>query len=143
MNPYDAARYLTKAVRESHEYASLKKAQEELKDEPSAREMLLDFRRQQLQLQRQVMAGLEVAEGQTDKQERLYQIISMNNLIRSYLEAEYRMSVLMQDVQKAVAEAFDLLFDPELLASPEELLDENEDGDWDEDAGDESENDAG
>ncbi len=125
MNPYDAARYLARAVRESEECSSLKTAQEELKNDPPAREMLLDFRRQQLQLQRQVMAGLDVAEEQMEKQERLYQIISMNNLIRNYLEAEYRMSVLMQDVQKTIAEAFELLFDPDLLVSPEEMLGEN------------------
>ena len=123
MNPYDAARYLTKAVRESREYTDLKKAQEELKSDPSAKEMLLDFRRHQLELQRQVMAGLEVAGEQTEKQERLYRIISMNHLVRNFMEAEYQMSVLMRDIQKTVSEAFDLLFDPDLLAvSPEELL---------------------
>lgn len=133
MNPYDAARFLDKAVRESREYTDLKKAQEDLKNDPSAREMLLDFRRQQLDLQRQIMAGLAVADEQKEKLERLYQIVTMNQFVRNFMEAEYRMSVLMRDIQKVVAESFSLLFDPDLLAvSPEELLGlDGEDGEED------------
>ena len=115
MNPYDAAHMLAKALRESSEYRNFRDAQEALKSEASAKEMLLDFRKQQLELQRQKLAGLELAPEQEEKLEKLYQIISMNLTVKRFMEAEYRFGVLMQDIQKIIAELTADLFDPDLL----------------------------
>lgn len=128
MNPYDAAHMLAKALRESSEYKNFREAQEALKSEASAREMLLDFRKQQLELQRQRLAGLEVAPEQEEKLEKLYQIISMNITVKRFMEAEYRFGLLMQDIQKIIAGATADLFDPDLLPDLEWGSEDNSHG---------------
>lgn len=115
MNPYDAGHNLARSIRQSPEYIAFKEAKEQLKSEPSAREMLLDFRQQQFKLQKQLLAGLEIAPEQQEKIEKLYQVISLNLFVKHYIDAEHRLSILMRDVHKIIAEAVELLYDPELL----------------------------
>jgi cell fate (sporulation/competence/biofilm development) regulator YlbF (YheA/YmcA/DUF963 family) len=128
MNAYDAAHALARALKEAPELEAFQEAQAQLKNDPSAREMLIDFRTQQLNLQRQQFSGLEIAPEQEEKLEKLYQVISMNLSIKRFMEAEYRAGVLLQDIQKIIAEATGSLLDAELLGMPglDEL--ENEDG---------------
>lgn len=127
MNVYDSAHALARALKESPELKSFQEAQAQLKSDASAREMLMDFRKEQLTLQRQQFSGLEIAPEQEEKLERLGQVISMNLTIKRFLEAEYRAGVLLQDVQQIIAEATGSLLDPELLGFPG--LDELEDDD--------------
>ena len=119
MNPYDAGHSLAKALQESSEYKNFREAQDALKGDESARNMLIDFRKQQLELQKQKVSGLEVSEEQEDKLEKLYQVISINLTVKRFMEAEYRLGVLLQDVQKIIAGATADLFDPDLFALPE------------------------
>ena len=115
MNPYDAAHLLAKTMRESQEFKDFRDAQAGLKNDQSAREMLNDFRSQQFNLQRQKLSGLEIAPEQEDKLEKLYQVISMNLTIKRFLEVEYRLGVLIGDIQKIITEAAGELIDPEMF----------------------------
>lgn len=123
MNPYDAAHRLAKDLRESPEYKEMKAAQKALKEEDSARKMLLDFRGKQLELQKQKLSGLEVSREQEEKMEKLLEVVSMNLTIKRFLQAEYKVAVLLQDIQKIIGEATDELFDQELMG----LADDNDD----------------
>jgi cell fate (sporulation/competence/biofilm development) regulator YlbF (YheA/YmcA/DUF963 family) len=126
MNPYDAAHALAKALRDSTEFKELKEAQVNLKADRSALDMLTDFRKQQFELQKQQFSGLEVADEQKEKIEKLYEVISLNTLIKTFMQAEYRVAVMLQDIQKTIGEATDEIFDPELLALPQEETGEAE-----------------
>lgn len=120
MNIYDAAHALAKALRESTEFKELKEAQVNLKADSSALNMLTDFRKQQFELQKQQLSGLEVADEQKEKIEKLFEVISLNTLVKNFMQAEYRVAVMLQDIQKTIGEATDEIFDPELLALPQE-----------------------
>lgn len=120
MNTYDAAHVLAKALRESNEFKELKEAQVNLKADRSALDMLTDFRKQQFELQKQQLSGLEVADEQKEKIEKLFEVISLNTLVKNFMQAEYRVAVMLQDIQKTIGEATDEIFDPELLALPQE-----------------------
>ncbi len=126
MNTYDAAHALAKALRESTEFKELKEAQVNLKADRSALNMLTDFRKLQFELQKQQLSGIEVAEEQKEKIEKLFEVISLNNLVKNFMQSEYRVAVMLQDVQKAIGEATDEIFDPELLALPQEESGEEE-----------------
>ncbi len=129
MNPYDLAHQLSKALQESSQFAAFKQAQDKIKAEPSALEMLVDFQRQQFQLQRQMLAGLEVAPEQEEKLEKLHSIINMNLHIKEFMEAEYRLAILMRDVEKIIADTLTGLVDKELFgASLQDLVGETEEG---------------
>ncbi len=117
MNPYDLAHQLSKTLQNSSQFVSFKQAQDKIKSDPSALEMLVDFKRQQLQLQRQMMAGLEIAPEQEEKLERLHSILNMNLHIKEFMEAEYRLAVLMRDIEKIIADSLTGLVDPELFST--------------------------
>jgi cell fate (sporulation/competence/biofilm development) regulator YlbF (YheA/YmcA/DUF963 family) len=120
MNPHDAAHMLAKALKESNDFKELKDAQAALKADQSARDMLLDFRNEQLEMQKQQLSGIEVAPEREEKLEKLFEVINMNNIIKRFLQAEYRVAVLLQDVHKIIGDATSEILDPELMALPEE-----------------------
>ncbi len=120
MNPYDAAHKLAKALRESPEFKEMKEATEALKADQSAKKMLLDFRSKQLELQRQKLSGIEIAKEQEEKVEKLLEVVNMNLIAKQFLQAEYKIAVLLQDVQKIFGEAANEIFDSELMGLPEE-----------------------
>ncbi len=118
MNPHDAAHALAKALRESPDFKELKESQEALKAETSAKDMLLDFRREQFEIQKQQLSGIEVSEEQKEKLEKLYEVVNMNMLVKRFLQAEYRVAVILQDVHKIIGDATSEIIDSELIDIP-------------------------
>jgi len=126
MNPHDAAHALAKSLRESADFKELKDAQAALKADQPAREMLLDFRKEQLEIQKQQLSGVEVAPEREEKLEKLYEVINMNNTVKRFLQAEYRVAVLLRDIHKIIGDATEEIIDSELMALPEDQADPNE-----------------
>lgn len=124
MNPYDAAHILAKALRESPEFKGYGDAQELLAKDSAAREMLLDFRKEQFRLQRQKLAGLEVAPEQLEKLDKLFEVLNLNLTVKRFLDAEFRFSRLIGDIQKIINEAAGDILDSELLQQFGEALDD-------------------
>lgn len=124
MNPYDAAHILAKALRESPEFKGYGDAQELLAKDSAAREMLLDFRKEQFRLQRQKLAGLEVAPEQFEKLDKLFEVLNLNLTVKRFLDAEFRFSRLIGDIQKIINEAAGDILDSELLQQFGEALDD-------------------
>lgn len=124
MNPYDAAHILAKALRESPEFKGYGEAQELLAKDSAAREMLLDFRKEQFRLQRQKLAGLEVAPEQLEKLDKLFEVLNLNLTVKRFLDAEFRFSRLIGDIQKIINEAAGDILDSELLQQFGEALDD-------------------
>ncbi len=120
MNPYDAAHRLAKALRDSPEFKEMKEAQEALKAESSAKKMVIDFRNKQLELQKQKLSGIEVSKEQEEIVEKLLEVVNMNMIAKRFLQAEYKIAVLLQDVQNIISEAANEIFDAELLGIPDE-----------------------
>ena len=126
MNPYDAVHALTKALRESTEFKELKEAQAALKTDVSARNMLIDFRTEQFDLQKQQLSGIEVSTDQEAKLEKLFTVINMNTIIKQFLQAEYKVAVLLQDVHKIIGDATGEIVDPELMVMPKDDHDDSD-----------------
>lgn len=127
MNPYDAAHQLTKALRESAEFKEYGEAQKLMADDSAAREMLIDFRKEQFRLQKQKLSGLELAPEQSEKLERLFEVLNLNLTVKRFLEAEFRFSRLIGDMQNIISEATADLLDPALLEQLSESLGEEYD----------------
>lgn len=115
MNPYDAAHILAKALRESSEFKGYKEAQELLAKDSTARDMLVDFRKEQFRLEKQQLAGLEVAPKQQEKLNKLYEVLNLNLTVKRFMDAEFRFSRLLADVQKIISEAAGEILDLDLL----------------------------
>ncbi len=115
MNPYDAAHHLVKAIRESDELKEFKKARDDLKSDESAKRMFIDLRNKQIELQKQSLSGIEVSQEQKEKVNKLLEIVSMNIVAKRFLEADYKMARLLQDVQNIIGEAAEEMHDEDLI----------------------------
>jgi len=105
MTAYDKAHELAKLLGKSDEYDLFKKAKHSLEQDEENVKMLQDFKRKQLEIQMAQISGTEVDEEYIKQTERLYEVLSMNSKVNEYLNAEYRLSRLMNDIQKILGDA--------------------------------------
>ncbi len=105
MNTYDKAHELAELLAQSDEYKQFKKAKELLGEDAIDIQLLQDFRRSQLEIQMAHLSGEEIDEEYLIKMEKTYELFSMNPKVNEYLNAEYRLSKLMEDIQKILGKA--------------------------------------
>jgi len=114
MSVYNHAHVLAKAIKGTAEFKNFLKAKEKLNQDKSAKEMLADFRKAQWELQKQKMSGLEIAPEQEKRLSYLLEIIGLNLVVKDFLEAEYRFSVMVTDIQKIIGEVMEPLLTADL-----------------------------
>jgi cell fate (sporulation/competence/biofilm development) regulator YlbF (YheA/YmcA/DUF963 family) len=102
---------LAEVLAQSEEYKAFVAAKENLKKNKANEEMLDSFRKRQFELQMAELAGYEVNEEERDQLEKEYQLLSLNPEINEYLNAEYRFSLIMSDIQGAITGAVPEWFD--------------------------------
>lgn len=110
MNIYDKAHELAKALKETPEFIELKQAKQAIEADPDAKRMLQDFRTQQVELQEKMMAGEMPPQEEMEKAEKLFQILNMNPIINSMFDAERRLSVIMQDINRIITEPLEEIY---------------------------------
>ncbi|MCM3747987.1 YlbF family regulator [Paenibacillus pasadenensis] len=109
MNVYDKAYELAKALEESHEAKAVQAARAAADADPDARRMLFDFQKRQVDLQQRMMSGDEPSAEELENLNRLYELLSMNPLVQRYFEAEKRLSVVVEDVNRIIGNSLSAL----------------------------------
>ncbi|ANE49108.1 hypothetical protein SY83_21645 [Paenibacillus swuensis] len=104
MNVYDKAYELTKAIKESNEYADCKAAALAIQADEEGKRMLDDFRSQQLELQQRLMNGESPSSDEMDRMQKRFEILNMNPNIQRIFEAERRLGVIVEDVNRIIME---------------------------------------
>lgn len=107
VNVHDFAHSLARALRESPENRAFQAAKAKIKGRSAAEGMIADFHKKQLELQAQAMQGKEPSEEQKAALEQLYGVIQGDSDVREYLMAEQRLGVVLNDVNKIIAEAIE------------------------------------
>lgn len=97
---YDLAHRLARQLKKSEEYKIYTKARKKIMEDDKAKEMLQNFQREQFKLQSKQMAGQELSEEEKEKFQKLREIINLNQNVKKYLEAEQRISTLLNDIQQ-------------------------------------------
>jgi cell fate (sporulation/competence/biofilm development) regulator YlbF (YheA/YmcA/DUF963 family) len=110
MNVYDKAHELARAFKESGEFKEVRQANDRVSADPDAKRMLEDFRGKQMELQQKMMTGEMPPKDEMEKMEKQFEVINMNTDIRKLFEAERRLSVVMEDIQKIIAEPLQDIF---------------------------------
>src|SRR5690606_9347565 len=96
---------------ESEEYRQFVIAKENLRKDIAGSEMLEEFRQRQFEIQMAELTGHIVEDEEKEQLENDYQMLCLNPEINEYLNAEYRLSLLMSDIQRIIAEAVPEWFD--------------------------------
>jgi cell fate (sporulation/competence/biofilm development) regulator YlbF (YheA/YmcA/DUF963 family) len=110
MNIYDKAHHLAKALKESKEVEEITSAMKLIETDPEAKKMLDDFRERQMEVQQRMMSGDMPAQEEMEKMEKLFEVLSLNLNIRRLFDAERRLSVIIEDVNKIIADSLQHLY---------------------------------
>lgn len=108
MNVYDAARNLTRAIKDSEEYKQYEQMKATIEQNTELTNMLNDFHAKQMEMHTKQILGQEVGADFTAQIQQLYGIMMANPLAAQYLQAEMRFSVMMNDVYKILGEVINL-----------------------------------
>ncbi len=105
VNPYDKARELAEAIKESEINKKFQELKKELDSDEETKKMVLDFEEKNIAIERKKVAGEEVSKDEMDKISKLYEILSLNKLANDYLASQYQLGILMQEVSKIIYES--------------------------------------
>jgi cell fate (sporulation/competence/biofilm development) regulator YlbF (YheA/YmcA/DUF963 family) len=102
MGVYDQARELAAAIKQETVYSEYEQIKSQVFADPKLKQMLLDLRRQELELQKQQLMGKEVTQEQKDKARQLHEIVRLNSTLARFFEVECRFGRMMMDIQKII-----------------------------------------
>lgn len=105
MSAYETAQQLAQEIKDSEEYRGFIGAKEKVISDMQQYKMIRDFQLKQFEIQQAQLFQLDISEEKQQELERLYSLLSLNPVAREYLEAEFRISRLVNDVQKIIGEA--------------------------------------
>ncbi|EGW38361.1 YlbF family regulator [Desulfosporosinus sp. OT] len=101
----DLAHELARTLKESNEFKQFLKSKEKVKSDASNHKMLREFQLKQWEIREAQMLDQEISEEKQQELERLYSLVSINPTAREYLEAEFEVSRMVNDIQRIIGEA--------------------------------------
>lgn len=96
---------MAKALKESHEYKKLFAAKEKLSGDKDAQKMVKDFLQKQAEMQLEAMSGKEPAKDKQEQLQKLYELLSLNEKAREYIQTYMRFQMMLEDIYKILGEA--------------------------------------
>ena len=105
MGANDLARELARTLKESDEFKHFLKSKEKVMSDANNHKMIREFQLKQWEIREAQMLEAEVSEEKQQELERLYSLVSLNLTAREYLEAEFEVSRMVNDIQKIIGEA--------------------------------------
>lgn len=115
-NVYDVAYTLEKAIRDSDDFKRLKQLYENVNNDPSSKRLFDSFRETQFELQQKQMMGEDISEEDIQKAQQQFTLIGQHEGIAQLMQAEERMSMIINDITKVVMKPLE-----ELYGAPEGL----------------------
>ena len=105
-NLYDTANQLERELRQSEEFAAVKVAFEAVQQSEEAKALFEEFRDMNVKFQQKQMNGEEDMDYAND----LYQKASSNEAIQTLMQAEQRLNVMMQDINRILTTSLQELY---------------------------------
>ena len=101
----DLAHELARTLKESDEFKQFLKSKEKVMSDVNNHKMIREFQLKQWEIREAQMLDTEISEERLQELERLYSLVSLNPAAREYLEAEFGVSRMVNDIQKIIGEA--------------------------------------
>lgn len=109
MNVHDKAYELAKAIKESSEYKDMKDVRSKIDADVSSKRLLEDFRKKQTELQQKMAGGVMPPEEEMEQLQEQYEVLSQHPRINQLFDAERRLSIVLEDVQRIIAEPLEAM----------------------------------
>ncbi|WP_018753381.1 YlbF family regulator [Paenibacillus sanguinis] len=110
MNIYDKAHELAAALKDSREVTEITAAMKLVDADPESKQMLDNFRARQTEVQQRMMSGDMPSQEEMEQMEKLFEVLSLNLNIRRLFDAEQKLSVIIQDVNKIITDSLQHLY---------------------------------
>jgi len=101
----DLAHELARTLKESDEFKQFLKSKEKVMSDANNHKMVREFQLKQWEIREAQMLEQEISEEKQQELERLYSLVSISPMAREYIEAEFEMSCIVNDIQKIIGEA--------------------------------------
>ncbi|MFD2443069.1 YlbF family regulator [Bacillus sp. CGMCC 1.16607] len=111
-NLYDAAYDMEKAIRNSAEYAQLRKMYDEVYKDETAKRMFENFRNIQMELQQKQMMGYDITEEEVQHAQKTVALVGQHATIAKLMEAEQRMSMIIGELNRIIMMPLEDLYGP-------------------------------
>ncbi len=123
MSVHDSARRLQRKLKNSDEYQNYLELRKKVMEKEGSKKMLRDYQNLIMEMQTKRMSGEELNEKDKERLQNLQNFIEMNNNVKKYLEAEYSLSKMVNDIQKIIFSEIEVGIPEEELESEEEAVD--------------------
>ncbi|MBY8910188.1 YlbF family regulator [Salinicoccus roseus] len=110
VNVYDQANALENALRNSDEFQNMKDLYGKVNSNPESKQLFEEFREVQMDLQQKQMQGEEINEEDVQKAQKSAEDIEKDENIKSLMEAEQKMSELIQDLNRVIMKPIEELY---------------------------------
>ncbi|OIK12382.1 hypothetical protein BIV60_16430 [Bacillus sp. MUM 116] len=110
VNLYDAAYALETSIRQSDEFAELKKMYSEVNADPAAKKMFDQFRDIQMNLQQKQMMGQNITEAEVQQAQATAALVQQNEKISRLMQAEQRMSMIIGELNQLIMKPLEELY---------------------------------
>jgi cell fate (sporulation/competence/biofilm development) regulator YlbF (YheA/YmcA/DUF963 family) len=101
----DLAHELARTLKESDEFKQFLKSKAKVMSDANNHKMIREFQLKQWEIREAQMLETEISEERQQELERLYSLVSLNPTAREYLEAEFEVSRMVNDIQIIIGEA--------------------------------------
>ena len=103
-NPYDKARELSIAIRESQEYIDYMAAKDRASQNQDLVAALNDYQEKQFELQKQTMLGGEITQDVMQQMQNLYEILARDPAAAAYLQAQIRYAMMVNEIYQVLGD---------------------------------------
>ena len=110
VNVYDQANALESALRKSEEFTNLKELYERVNGNPDSKKLFDEFRNIQMELQTKQMNGEDILDNDVERAQQSAQAIEEDENIKQLMEAEQKLSSLIQDLNRVIMKPIEELY---------------------------------
>lgn len=110
-NIYEEIEKFNGVFRNTAEFAVLKEAIELVSNDDEARQLFVNFRDVQVQLQQKQMAGEEILEDEIMHAQKVAQLAQQNEKILTMLEAEMNLSKIVEELNRTLFTPIQEMYD--------------------------------
>ncbi|MCK1976005.1 YlbF family regulator [Jeotgalicoccus huakuii] len=110
-NVYDQANALESALRQSEEFQQMQELYSKVNENEESKKLFDEFRELQMTLQQKQMQGEELLEEDIQKAQSSAQEIENDENIKGLMEAEQKMSQLIQDLNRVIMKPIEELYE--------------------------------
>ena len=100
MSVYGTAHKLARAIKDSEEYQKFQEARKKIKEDSTRIELLQDFQQQIIKVRSKEMRGEEVSQEEKQRLNELQNLIEMNQPVKRFLQAQSRISTMINDIEE-------------------------------------------